>query len=151
MVIRSFILFAGLLAVASAATTQKVPKRKTYKVTASANKPVKHKSLKTKANKSPKYKSAKTRRSYQQAPTEDRYKEIQQALATRGYLQGEPTGAWGPESVEALKRFQADQNLTADGKLNALSLIAMGLGPKRLTAQSRPQPPPEAPKSELPK
>ena len=150
--IRSFILFAGLLSVASAATTQKVPKRKTYKVTASTNKAAKHKSLKTKAlNKSPKYKAAKTRRSYQQAPTEDRYKEIQQALATKGYLQGQPSGAWGPESVEALKRFQADQNLTADGKLNALSLIAMGLGPKRLTAQSHPQPPPEAPKTELPK
>ena len=80
-------------------------------------------------------------RSYQQAPTADRYREIQQALINKGYLQGEPTGQWGPDSVDALKRFQADQNLMADGKIGALSLIALGLGPKRLTAQSGTQGP----------
>ena len=46
------------------------------------------------------------------------------------------TAQWGPESVDALKRFQADQNLMPDGKINSLSLIALGLGPKRLTAKS---------------
>jgi len=75
-------------------------------------------------------------RSFQQAPTADRYKEIQQALISKGYLQGEATGQWGPDSVDALKHFQTDQNLTADGKISSLSLIALGLGPKRLTAQS---------------
>jgi len=80
-------------------------------------------------------------RSFQQAPTAERYKEIQQALISKGYLQGEPTGEWGPDSVDALKRFQADQNLTADGKIGSLSLIALGLGPKRLTAQSNAQTP----------
>ena len=43
-------------------------------------------------------------------------------------------GAWGPESVEALKRFQHDQNLVEDGKIGSLSLIALGLGPKHETA-----------------
>jgi hypothetical protein len=47
---------------------------------------------------------------------------------------------WGQDSIEALKRFQADQNLAADGKLTSLSLIALGLGPKRLSAQSPAQP-----------
>jgi hypothetical protein len=47
--------------------------------------------------------------------------------------------------VEALKRFQADQNLTPDGKLGSLSLIALGLGPKRLSAQSAVQPAHAAP------
>jgi hypothetical protein len=75
-------------------------------------------------------------RSYQQAPTPDRYKEIQQALATKGYFRGEPNGQWGDESTDALKRFQTDQNLMPDGKINSLSLIALGLGPKRLTAKS---------------
>ncbi len=65
------------------------------------------------------------------APSPDRYREIQQALIQRGYLQGEPTGVWGSDSVEALKRFQQDQNLQASGKLNALSLISLGLGPRR--------------------
>ena len=68
--------------------------------------------------------------------TPERYKEIQQALASKGYLQGESTGEWGPDSVDALKRFQTDQSLMADGKIGSLSLIALGLGPKRLTAKS---------------
>ena len=76
-------------------------------------------------------------RSYgQQAPTAERYQQIQQALAAKGYFKGQVNGAWGPDSVDALKRFQTDQNLTVDGKIGSLSLIALGLGPKRnLSAQ----------------
>ena len=47
-----------------------------------------------------------------------------------GYLQGEPTGQWDQSSLEALRRFQQDQNLQPSGKLDSLSLIALGLGPK---------------------
>lgn len=90
-------------------------------------------------------------RSHQQAPTPERYKEIQQALASKGYLQGEASGVWGPESVDALKRFQTDQNLMPDGKISSLSLIALGLGPKRLTAKSDPAPqPPGTPTTPAP-
>jgi hypothetical protein len=161
LVPKTIILFAGFLAVACAATTTKVPKQKTHKVSTHSGKAPKYKAAKSKPAKykSPKYKSPKSqykapksRRSSQQAPTTDRYKEIQQALAGKGYLHGEPNGAWGADSTDALKRFQADQNLAPDGKLNSLSLIAMGLGPKRMT-QSRaplPLPPPEAPKTDLP-
>jgi peptidoglycan hydrolase-like protein with peptidoglycan-binding domain len=74
-----------------------------------------------------------------QQPTADRYKEIQQALADRGYFAGPVDGAWGASSMDALKRFQHDQNLTEDGKVGSLSLIALGLGPKR-GATSTPQP-----------
>lgn len=80
---------------------------------------------------------AAVRRSYQAAPSPERYKEIQQALAARGYYKGEVNGQWGTESVDALRQFQKDQNLEADGKLGSLSLIAMGLGPKRMTAQAK--------------
>jgi peptidoglycan hydrolase-like protein with peptidoglycan-binding domain len=66
-----------------------------------------------------------------QQPSPDRLKEIQQALAGRGYFSGEPTGSWGPTSIDALKRFQHDQKLVEDGKIGSLSLIALGLGPKR--------------------
>ncbi|MGB9605696.1 MAG: peptidoglycan-binding domain-containing protein [Bryobacteraceae bacterium] len=72
----------------------------------------------------------------QQAPTPERYSQIQQALIERGYLKGPATGQWGPESVEALKRFQQDHNLEATGKLNALTLIALGLGPSRSALNS---------------
>ena len=119
----------------------------------------KHKSTHSKASKgkSAKGKSAKnraskhTRRSYQQAPTPERYKEIQQALASKGYLHSEPNGKWDAESADALKRFQTEQNLTPDGKISSLSLIALGLGPKRLTAQSRTAAPTDTPKPETPK
>jgi len=67
----------------------------------------------------------------QQAPTQDRYAEIERALADRGYLQKEPDGKWDQRSADALKKFQGEQNLRADGKLGAMSLIALGLGPKR--------------------
>jgi murein L,D-transpeptidase YcbB/YkuD len=86
-----------------------------------------------------------SRRSYQAAPTPERYKEIQQALAARGYFKGEANGQWGPDSVDALRRFQSEQSLEPDGKLGSLSLIAMGLGPKRMTAQAKPASPPTSP------
>jgi hypothetical protein len=66
----------------------------------------------------------------QTAPTPDRYKEIQEALAKKGYLHSEANGVWNQESADALRRFQQDQNLQASGKLDSLSIIALGLGPK---------------------
>ncbi|MBL8227439.1 MAG: peptidoglycan-binding protein [Bryobacterales bacterium] len=75
----------------------------------------------------------------QQQPSPDRYREIQQALIERGYLQGDATGQWSNDSTDALRRFQQDQKLEASGKLDSLSLIALGLGPKRtVNAQARP-------------
>lgn len=82
---------------------------------------------------------APARYSVQNEPTADRYREIQQALKAKGYLQADPTGKWDPSSTDALRRFQQDQNLEASGKLDSLSLIALGLGPKRTAnAQARP-------------
>lgn len=68
--------------------------------------------------------------SYQLHPDPERYVQIQQALLARGYLKGQADGAWNDESVDALKRFQTDQKLEADGKINALTLTGLGLGPK---------------------
>jgi peptidoglycan hydrolase-like protein with peptidoglycan-binding domain len=94
-------------------------------------------------------------RAPQQQPTVDRYKEIQQALADRGYFAGPMDGNWGGSSTDALRRFQHDQNLTEDGKIGSLSLIALGLGPRRATT-AKPdvtkgaEAPPDAPQSEAP-
>ena len=89
----------------------------------------------TRAAKSRKGKAAKASRkagpARQSAPSQARYAEIQRALAEKGYYTGAVTGEWGPESVEALKRFQRDQKLNDAGKLDSLTLIALGLGPKR--------------------
>ncbi len=86
--------------------------------------------------------SESARRMRQQAPTPERYRQIQAALASRGYFGGEANGSWGTDSVAALKRFQQEQNLTPTGKLDSVSLIALGLGPKRNNiAQTNPQTP----------
>jgi peptidoglycan hydrolase-like protein with peptidoglycan-binding domain len=93
----------------------------------------------SKKSASPKKKKASWRAG-QMSPTPERYREIQTALARTGYFGGPPTGVWDADSIEALKRFQAAQNLKPDGKIDALSLIALGLGPKR-EPQARLAPP----------
>jgi peptidoglycan hydrolase-like protein with peptidoglycan-binding domain len=73
---------------------------------------------------------AATWRTRQMAPTPERYKDIQQALAAKGYLKEEPNGVWDDRSTEALRQFQSDQKLTPTGKINSQSLIGLGLGPR---------------------
>ena len=63
-------------------------------------------------------------------PTKERFSEIQQALIDKGYFTGAASGEWNADSMEALKHFQDDQSLKASGKINSLSLIALGLGAK---------------------
>lgn len=67
---------------------------------------------------------------YQLHPDPDRYQQIQQALAEKGYFKGEVNGQWDDDSVDALRRFQTDQKLDGDGHLTALTLTGLGLGPK---------------------
>ncbi len=64
----------------------------------------------------------------QAIPSSDRYKEIQEALAQKGYLTTPPNGIWDQNAQDALRKFQADQNLTVSGKLSSRSIIALGLG-----------------------
>jgi hypothetical protein len=84
-----------------------------------------------------------TWRNRQTAPTPARYKEIQDALAAKGFLNPEDaSGAWGQSSEDALKKFQAAQNIESTGKIDSLSLIALGLGPRHDAVA--PAKPPEA-------
>ena len=77
----------------------------------------------------------------QMAPAPERYQEIQQALVSKGYLQPEQAnGVWDQNSSDALKRFQSEQKLQGTGKIDSLSLIALGLGPKHDSAEVRPTP-----------
>jgi peptidoglycan hydrolase-like protein with peptidoglycan-binding domain len=64
----------------------------------------------------------------QQAPAPERVKEIQAALAERGFYKGEPSGKWDQKSQEAMKAFQEANSLRVTGKIDALSLQALGLG-----------------------
>jgi len=78
--------------------------------------------------------------SFQTHPDTDRYQQIQQALAQKGYFKGEANGEWGDDSVAALKQYQTDQKIPNDGKITALSLIGLGLGPNRETAAVKTEP-----------
>jgi hypothetical protein len=79
---------------------------------------------------------AGTWRNRQSVPSPDRYREIQGALASKGFLRpDDATGTWDQNSADALKRFQSEQNLESSGKINSLSLIALGLGPRRDAAK----------------
>jgi D-alanyl-D-alanine carboxypeptidase len=72
-----------------------------------------------------------TWRNRQATPSSDRYLEIQNALVAKGCLPaGAATGAWDQASADALKKFQSEQNIDSNGKINSLSLIALGLGPR---------------------
>jgi hypothetical protein len=80
-----------------------------------------------------------TWRNRQTSPTNDRYREIQEALVVKGYLtMDEVNGQWSQASADALKKFQADQTIETTGKINSLSLIALGLGPKHDTTVPHP-------------
>ena len=108
--------------------------------TAAVNRPAAHAAAATarRTGKAPVVRT--TWRTRQTAPSADRYREIQEALAARGYLSSEDAnGAWGSSSTEALKRFQAEQTLESTGKIDSLSLIALGLGPRHDSAVMLPR------------
>jgi peptidoglycan hydrolase-like protein with peptidoglycan-binding domain len=129
-----FCAFAGLAATTTAKSTTKKAASSTTKTAG--------KRAKGKVVKAP---PAATWRTRQQAPAPDRYKEIQQALVDKGYLKGEPTGVWDADSAGAMQRFQMDQKLTPSGKINAPSLIGLGLGAKSAGAPEAPTIKQEAP------
>jgi hypothetical protein len=118
-------LFAGAFLFAATTTTPATHKKKATKKAVSTSK------AKTKRRTTTKKPAVASWRNTQKSPTSDRYKEIQQALVTRGYLEsGASSGVWDSSSISALKKFQEDQSLEPSGKLDSLSLIALGLGPK---------------------
>jgi Putative peptidoglycan binding domain len=83
----------------------------------------------------------------QKAPTTDRIKEIQGALAQGGYYQGDPNGKWDSSSVAALEKFQSANGIEPTGKLDAPSLQKLGLG-SDIAGVSAPRP--IAPASQVP-
>ena len=52
----------------------------------------------------------------------------QEALNAAGYHLGEPDGKAGPATTAALKKFQGDRHLPVTGKLDAITLAALGIG-----------------------
>jgi hypothetical protein len=143
--ILSYAAMAAMIALAwsaggTAAVQQTTPAKKTAakKKATPARKGAATRSASSRGKKTP-GKRGVTWRNRQTSPTPDRYREIQGALASKGYLKPEDaTGAWNQTSSDAMKKFQTEQNLDSTGKINSLSLIALGLGPHH-----DPAPPPK--------
>src|SRR5271156_2559719 len=78
--------------------------------------------------KSTKKHHASKREPTQKAPTPERISEIQSALARGGYYQGNPNGKWDSNTISAMQKFQSDNGLSNNGKIDAPSLQKLGLG-----------------------
>jgi hypothetical protein len=128
-VVLFFTVFATALSLMSAVTPPKktAPKKNptvAHKAT-NGKTPAKTAATKKGVRRAPVAKRATS----QAAPTPERYREIQSALAEKGYLKSAPNGLWDADSMDAMKRYQADQKQDPTGKLTAASLIGLGLGP----------------------
>lgn len=58
----------------------------------------------------------------------DAVMQAQVALKAAGYNLGEPDGRAGPATTAAVKRFQGDRHLPVTGKLDSITLAALGVG-----------------------
>jgi photosystem II stability/assembly factor-like uncharacterized protein len=71
--------------------------------------------------------ASKPKRSASPQPDEESVLQAQQVLAAAGYHLGEPDGKSGPATTTALKKFQTDRHLPVTGKLDAITLAALGV------------------------
>lgn len=62
------------------------------------------------------------------APAENSVLRAQEALAAAGYSVGEPDGKPGRATTVAVKKFQGDRHLPVTGRLDAITLAALGVG-----------------------
>src|ERR1035441_5439765 len=123
---RNILSYAVMIALAwsaggTAAVQQTTPAKKTAakKTAAPARKGAATRSASSRGKKTS-GKRGVTWRNRQTSPTPDRYREIQGALASKGYLKPEDaTGTWNQSSADAMKKFQMEQNLDSTGKINS--------------------------------
>lgn len=128
-------LVAGLGVSATAAQTQTAKKKPAASSGSRA-----HRSTKPGPKKGAK---SSSKQRGQKVPTTDRISEIQTALAKDGSYTGEPNGKWDDSSVAAMKKYQGAHGLNPSGKLDALTLQKLGLGPTT-AGVAAPMPPPGA-------
>jgi len=149
LIMRKILTFASAMALAALAwaggpatppVQKKAPPKPTAAKSTPAKKPAATAATARRGKKAPVVHTTSGWRNRQTAPTPDRYKEIQEALVAKGYLSSEDAnGAWGASSMDALKKFQAEETLESTGKIDSLSLIALGLGPKHDSAPVLPR------------
>jgi peptidoglycan hydrolase-like protein with peptidoglycan-binding domain len=54
--------------------------------------------------------------------------DVQVALSALGYYNGQINGLLGPDTQDAIARFQNDNGLYATGAIDELTLTRLGLG-----------------------
>ena len=57
-------------------------------------------------------------------------RDVQQALNDRGYSAGAVDGQWGPNTEDAVRRFQQASGLPQTGALERSTLTALGVAPR---------------------
>ena len=72
--------------------------------------------------------TAPARRRGVAAKNDDSVLRAQEALTAAGYRLGEPDGKAGPATTAAVKKFQGDRHLPVTGKLDPITLAALGVG-----------------------
>lgn len=60
-------------------------------------------------------------------PNDGTVRNVQAALNTKGYDVGRVDGQWGPNTQNALRRFQTENGLTPSGRLDSATLTALGV------------------------
>lgn len=78
--------------------------------------------------KAPAKKSARTPRTRTPQTGQETILHAQQALLEAGYHLGEPDGKAGTATTAAVKKFQTDRHLPVTGKLDIITLSALGIG-----------------------
>ncbi len=71
---------------------------------------------------------------YTQPLTPQAIQAVQDRLRAAGGYAGRPDGIWGPDSQQALERFQQARGLQVTGQLNQATVATLGLTPGELLA-----------------
>jgi peptidoglycan hydrolase-like protein with peptidoglycan-binding domain len=53
--------------------------------------------------------------------------QVQNALSSQGFYKGSADGIWGPNTANAVQRFQAQHQINAGGKVDAQTLDQLGV------------------------
>lgn len=76
----------------------------------------------------------------QRAIDSERASQIQEALISRHYLTGSPSGQWDAETQTAMKKYQADHGWQTKLMPDSRALISLGLGPSPTAPADAPKP-----------
>jgi hypothetical protein len=60
-------------------------------------------------------------------PMDETVRNAQAALNTKGYDVGRVDGQWGPNTQNAVRRFQSENGLAQSGRLDSATLTALGI------------------------